>query len=87
MARRWFFVSKPQSITKLPYAVTLSPSLFEVLIEGLQRQGYRVSQTDRQFYGCKGLVGRIGPIVVHGGMVVILLGAVVGALGALSPRR
>ncbi|MCA1904322.1 MAG: cytochrome c biogenesis protein [Cyanobacteria bacterium KgW148] len=87
VARRWFFVSKPQSITKLPYAVTLSPSLFEVLIEGLQRQGYRVSQTDRQFYGCKGLVGRIGPIVVHGGMVVILLGAVVGALGGFIAQE
>lgn len=87
VARRWFFVNKPQSITKLPYAVTLSPLLFEDLYLKLRERGYHLNQTDRQFYGSKGLVGRIGPIVVHGSMLLILAGAILGSLGGFVAQE
>ncbi len=87
VARRWFFVTKPQSIAKLPYAVQLSPSVFDDLCLKLGERGYRITQTDRQFYGSKGLIGRIGPIVVHGSMVLILAGAIVGAVGGFIAQE
>ncbi len=35
---------------------------------------------DKMLYAHKGLVGRIGPIVVHASMLLILLGAILGAM-------
>lgn len=87
VARRWFFVNKPQSITKLPYVVTLSHVVFDDLYLKLKERGYHLSQTDRQFYGSKGLVGRVGPIVVHGSMLIILAGAILGSLGGFIAQE
>ncbi|MEO1395073.1 MAG: cytochrome c biogenesis protein [Cyanobacteria bacterium J06634_5] len=45
--------------------------------------GERSDSTDvtgKMLYAHKGLVGRIGPIVVHASMLLILVGAIVGAL-------
>lgn len=86
VAKRWFFVQKPQTILKLPYAISLPATGWAEVVVGLQKRGYRVWQTDTQFYASKGLVGRLGPIVVHASMLLILLGAIVGALGGFMAQ-
>ncbi|MFN3361805.1 MAG: cytochrome c biogenesis protein [Pseudanabaenaceae cyanobacterium] len=86
VARRWFFVQKPQTILKLPYAVTVPASRWSEVMGALEKRGYRLWQTDNQFYASKGLVGRLGPIVVHASIVLILIGAIGGALGGVTAQ-
>lgn len=86
VARRWFFVQKPQTILKLPYAVTVPAARWSEVMGALEKRGYHLWQTDKQFYASKGLVGRLGPIVVHASIVLILIGAIGGALGGFTAQ-
>ena len=50
------------------------------LAQSLQSKNYKVYQADDRLYARKGLIGRIGPIVVHASMLIILIGSIWGAL-------
>ncbi|BCX12457.1 MAG: cytochrome c biogenesis protein CcsB [Thermosynechococcus sp.] len=79
-AQRWQYYQKPQQFAKLSLSTTLANVTLAELATALRQRGYRVWQTDSQLYARKGLVGRIGPIVVHASMILILLGGILGAL-------
>ncbi len=53
----------------------------EFVKDYLAKKSYRVFRKGNSVYARKGIVGRIGPIVVHISMLLVLLGAIVGALG------
>jgi len=78
VARRWFYFSQSAKILTLPAAVALPHGRVNDLAQTLERRGYRVFQTDDRLYARKGLVGRIGPIVVHFSLILVLLGAIWG---------
>lgn len=50
----------------------------------LKDSGYEVFLKDGSLYGFKGISGRFAPIAVHVSLVLILLGAAIGALGGLE---
>lgn len=79
-AQRWQYYQEPRQFTKLALSTTIPQSSLKELATALRAKGYRVWQTDNQLYARKGIVGRIGPIVVHGSMILILLGGILGAL-------
>ncbi|MEM6501994.1 MAG: cytochrome c biogenesis protein [Cyanobacteria bacterium P01_C01_bin.89] len=56
-------------------------STLNFIQEYLGKKSYKVFQKGDSIYARKGIVGRIGPIVVHISMLLVLLGAIVGALG------
>ncbi len=79
-AQRWQYYQAPQQFTKLALSTTIPQASLKDLATALSAKGYRVWQTDNQLYARKGMVGRIGPIVVHASMILILLGGILGAL-------
>ncbi|MEM9925357.1 MAG: cytochrome c biogenesis protein [Cyanobacteria bacterium P01_D01_bin.50] len=85
-ARRWKFYNKPQGFQKLALSAEFDVEAdnftsIENLTEILQKRGYKVFQEDTdKLYARKGIIGRIGPIIVHIGIVVILLGSILGAM-------
>lgn len=79
-ARSWKFYDKPRQFEKLALSTDVAQGSSERLIELLQGQRYRVFQEGDQIYARKGLVGRIGPIVVHASMLLILAGAIWGSM-------
>ncbi len=79
-ARHWKFYDQPRQYEKLALSAELESESLQPLAEWLQRRNYRVFQADNTLYARKGIVGRIGPIVVHASMLLILLGAIWGAL-------
>lgn len=79
-AQRWQYYQEPRQFTKLALSTTISQGSLKDLATALTARGYRVWQTDNQLYARKGIVGRIGPIVVHASMILILLGGILGAL-------
>ncbi|MEL6327477.1 MAG: cytochrome c biogenesis protein [Cyanobacteria bacterium J06626_23] len=79
-SRTWNFYSKPRQFEKLALSTELETTSLQALIPQLERRRYRVFEKDNMLYAHKGLVGRIGPIVVHASMLLILLGAIYGAM-------
>lgn len=78
-ARNWKFYNQPRQFQKLALSTELNTGSIASLVPKLQQQGYRVFQEQDTLYARKGIVGRIGPIIVHIGLIVILLGAIWGA--------
>ncbi|HIK26048.1 MAG: cytochrome c biogenesis protein [Thermosynechococcus sp. Uc] len=79
-AQRWQYYQAPQQFTKLALSTAIPQGSLKDLATALAARGYRVWQTDNQLYARKGMVGRIGPIVVHASLILILLGGILGAL-------
>ncbi|PSR19540.1 cytochrome C biogenesis protein CcsB [filamentous cyanobacterium CCP3] len=79
-AQNWKYYSQPRQFQKLALSAELSETDLAALSGQLVKRRYRVFQDSSQLYGRKGIVGRIGPIVVHASMILILLGAIWGAM-------
>lgn len=78
-SRTWKFYTQPRQYEKLALSAE-TPGSIATLIPILEQKRYRVFQEGNALYARKGLVGRVGPIVVHISMLLILLGAIVGSM-------
>ena len=87
-SRTWNFYSKPRQFGKMALSTELksdeeSSNINELKPQLTQRK-YKIfekdSGTDKMLYAHKGLSGRIGPIVVHASMLLILFGAILGSM-------
>ncbi|MBV9386223.1 MAG: cytochrome c biogenesis protein, partial [Chroococcidiopsidaceae cyanobacterium CP_BM_ER_R8_30] len=81
-AQHWKFYDQPRQFQKLALSAELDTGSLLSLTPLLQNRRYRVFQSEagREVYARKGIVGRLGPIVVHVGIVIILLGGIWGAM-------
>jgi cytochrome c biogenesis protein len=77
-ARSWKFYTQPRQFQKLAWSVELDRGSLGSLRGYLNQRGYRIFEQDNGLYARKGIVGRIGPIVVHASMLIILAGAMWG---------
>ena len=77
-ARKWKYYQQPKQFEKLALSAELERGSVESLAALLERQNYRVWQQDNALYARKGIIGRIGPIVVHLGMLIVLTGGLWG---------
>ncbi len=75
----WNYYDKPKQFNKLAISAEIEAESLAKIQSKLNVKGYRVYQNDHALYAQKGISGRIGPIIVHIGMIVILLGAIWGA--------
>lgn len=79
-ARNWKFYKQPRQFEKLTLSTTLTPVQKPSLIEALQKNRYKIFEDEQSIYARKGIAGRIGPIIVHASMILILLGSIWGSL-------
>ncbi len=77
-ARKWKYYQKPKQFEKLALSAELNQGSIKSLVPLLEQQNYKVWQQDNALYGRKGIIGRVGPIVVHLGMLVVLAGGMWG---------
>ena len=77
-ARKWKYYQKPQQYEKLALSAELEQGSIKSLIPLLKQQNYQVWQQDHTLYARKGIIGRIGPIIVHAGMLIVLAGGMWG---------
>jgi cytochrome c biogenesis protein len=78
-ARRWRFYDQPRFFQKLALSAAVDSNISQLLPE-LAAKKYKVFQEGDKLYARKGLIGKIGPIIVHLGMIIVLIGGVIGAL-------
>ncbi|UKO98242.1 cytochrome c biogenesis protein [Nostoc sp. UHCC 0870] len=80
-AQRWKYYEEPRQFQKLALSAELDTGSVKSLTPLLQNRRYKIFQEkDGILYARKGIVGRIGPIIVHIGIVMILLGGIWGAM-------
>ncbi len=77
-ARKWKYYQKPKQFEKLALSAELEEGAIASLIPLLKEQKYQVWQQDNTLYARKGIIGRVGPIVVHTGMLIVLIGGMWG---------
>lgn len=84
---RWIDYTTPRQLSKLALGETLTHPRADglaVLGERLRNQGWSVRSQEGRLAARKGLVGRVGPLLVHAGLVVLMVGS---AWGALAGQR
>lgn len=82
-ARRWKYYEEPRQFQKLALSAELDDISVQSLKEILHKRKYTIFQEREKehiVYARKGIIGRIGPIIVHVGIVTILLGGILGAM-------
>jgi cytochrome c biogenesis protein len=79
-SRTWNFYSQPRQFQKFALSAEIPNGSIDRLISILKKRRYKIFQDGDKLYAHKGIVGRIGPIVVHASMLLILLGAIWGAM-------
>ena len=94
---RWIDYRSPRQLSKLSVAQTLvcpdPQQALGRLEQELRRQGWRIQLQDDRLAARRGVAGRVGPLLVHAGLVVLMVGAAWGALGGqrleqfLAPGR
>jgi cytochrome c biogenesis protein len=94
---RWIDYRSPRQLSKLSVAETVvsddpQAALGRLELE-LRRQGWRIQRHEDRLAARRGVAGRVGPLLVHAGLVVLMVGAAWGALGGqrleqfLAPGR
>ncbi|MCP9888285.1 cytochrome c biogenesis protein ResB [Cyanobium sp. ATX 6A2] len=96
-ALRWIDYRSPRQLSKLSVAQSLPAedagaclSRLELL---LRQRGWQVQRHSDRLAARRGVLGRVGPLLVHAGLVVLLVGAAWGVLGGqraeqfLAPGR
>ncbi|WP_088240031.1 cytochrome c biogenesis protein [Calothrix rhizosoleniae] len=85
-AQRWKFYQQPRQFQKLALSAEFdldkdNTASLENLTQILSDRRYKIfPEESGVLYARKGIIGRIGPIVVHIGIVLILLGGILGAM-------
>ncbi|MDJ0601128.1 MAG: cytochrome c biogenesis protein [Crocosphaera sp.] len=79
-ARKWNFYQKQRQFQKLALSTELDFDNLSSVKRILEQKGYKTFQENQAIYARKGIIGKIGPIVVHAAMLIILGGAIWGAL-------
>ncbi len=90
-ARRWIDYCTPRQLSKLAIAETITcpdaDAGLDQLSAVLQHQGWELKPGPNRLAARKGVMGRVGPLLVHTGMVLLMLGAVWGALAGNRLER
>ena len=90
-ALRWIDYSSPRQLSKLSIAETLASSDaandLSQLQQLLSRKGWQVQPQGNRLAARRGVIGRVGPLLVHAGLVVLMVGAAWGALAGQRLER
>lgn len=79
-AQKWSYYTQPRQFEKLAMSAEVDAATLDGLEPLLQRKGYRLFREGDRLYARKGIAGRIGPIIVHASMILVLLGSIWGAM-------
>lgn len=86
-SRTWNFYTQPRQFQKFALSAEFDRANLEAIVPLLEQHRFRVFRQDDSLYAHKGLVGRVGPIVVHVGILVILLGGIVGSFTGFTAQE
>jgi cytochrome c biogenesis protein len=85
---RWIDYREPRQLSKLSLAETVPCNDPEACLDQLElrlrQRGWQVQRQQGRLAGRRGVAGRVGPLLVHAGLVLLMVGS---AWGALAGQR
>ena len=90
-ALNWIDYKSPRQISKLSIAQTIqsknTSERLEAISIHLNNQGWNIRETDGRIAARQGAVGRVGPILIHLGMILLMIGATYGSLNGKTIEK
>lgn len=86
-SRRYYFYKQINQFNKLPFKIKRLKVFQTHLGYALIRKQYSLFQQYNAIYAYKGLISRIGPIIVHLSIICILVGSTLGALTGFNSQE
>nr|BDA98511.1 c-type cytochrome biogenensis protein [Proteomonas sp. NEIS-1375] len=80
MARLWQFYTTEKKFQSLNMVYPLQNASLSRFALVLEAEKYNVIRQGPVLYAYRGLIGKLGPIVVHISIIIVLLGAIMGSL-------
>ena len=87
MARRCQFFRTKEQFRRLKIFAKLNQFPLTQLLFKIKESQYSIFQQKNIVYCYKGLIGRIAPIIVHFSMILVLIGAVLGAITGFKAQE
>lgn len=88
-SKEYFFKQKKKAFANLPFFIQI-PTIYylkEIILLKIQLFGFYIYQNNFAIYGYKGLIGRISPILVHFSLILLLIGAFIGAFKSFKSQE
>ncbi|CAN0257661.1 unnamed protein product [Ectocarpus sp. 4 AP-2014] len=86
-SRRYYFYKQINQYNKLQSKINATQVFPSHLSHTLLNREYTLFQQSNSFYAYKGLISRIGPIIVHMSIICVLLGSTLGALKGFNSQE
>jgi len=90
-ALSWIDYKYPRQITKLSISQTIVTNNLSNNLEKLKntliKEGWNVKETDGRIAARQGVIGRSGPILIHLGMILLMIGATYGSLNGKTIEK
>ena len=86
-SRRYYFYKQVNQYKKLQIKLNAIKVFPSHLSHTLLKKEYSLFQQANSFYAYKGLISRVGPIVVHLSIICVLLGSTLGALKGFNSQE
>ncbi|WP_245395537.1 cytochrome c biogenesis protein [Anthocerotibacter panamensis] len=86
-ARRWKYYTEPRQISRFALYSELPAPALETLAQALKKRRFQVFQQGDTLYASRGILGRVGPILVHVSIIAILVGGILGALAGFKGQQ
>ena len=87
LAQIWQFYKKKANLQKFELNFRLNESSLSSLYTELRKNNYHVIQQGPFLYAYKGLIGKVGPIVVRISIIITLLGAILGNVSGFMAQE
>jgi cytochrome c biogenesis protein len=87
LAQIWQFYKNKANLQKFELNFRLNESSLSSLYAELRKNNYHVIQQGPFLYAYKGLVGKVGPIVVHISIIITLIGAILGNVSGFMAQE
>lgn len=86
-ARRWTYYDQPKQFKNIALSAELTTGSLTSLEPLLKKRNYLVFQEGNKLYARRGIMGRIGPIIVHASMLIILAGSIIGSITGFTAQE
>jgi cytochrome c biogenesis protein len=86
-SRSLTFLNKLKKNQRFDLNKQVSNKYLNNILFSIQKENYFLFQNKNSFFAYKGIIGRIGPIIVHLSIILILIGSILGALTGFTAQE
>ena len=85
--RLWKFFKNTTQLDVLPLNGCTSRNLSSILIYDIYHANFHVFRQGKKNYSYSGLLGRVGPILVHISILILAIGTILGSIGGYNVQE